>query len=911
VNGRDRIVNAVNFGDILALMPQGGPREHENVPYGRSGEQGIWSEAVREQLARMLRSQIFARAPSLSRFLRYMVEHSLQENAAPLKEYSVGVEVFGRGDLFDPSTDTIVRAQARRLRLKIEDYYESEGRRDPILIELPKGQYVAVFRPVPKLAHQITRGVDHDDASQWRGLPWPIPCTPMLGRDRELAAVKQMLGAGHIRLLTLTGAGGTGKTRLAVQVAAEMRDHFPGGLKYAALASVTDAGTLGSTLANVFHLRRTGGRPMAEVLPEFLSKSIHALTLLFLDNFEHLLAAAPLLVSLLEKCPALKIFVTSRAVLHVSGEHEYPLLPLPAPDPNQLPEVAELSENPAIALFVQRAAACSPAFALTGNNARTIAEICKRLDGLPLALELAAARVKILTPAAILERLGNSLDLLTGGPRDLPARQQSLRQTIDWSHSLLTRAEQMLFRRLAVFASGCTLESTEAVGNPREDLESDLLDVLWSLVDQSLLQSFRQESGDLRFGMLETIREYAMERLKGSGERDFTRRAHAAYFVLLAEDGISHITEQDRVAWLAVWDAEHDNLRAALDSLIETANGEWALRLGTALYAFWDRREHLSEGRERLEAILNLPSAAAPSEERARAAWYTANFAEQQGDFETAIRLHVESLDIYSKLGDRKGIAAQFGYIGNCLRWRGNLDAARVWLEQSLEACREIGDRSAIAAALNNLADALIAQGEYLQARALLEEALTLFREVGNRSAVGWLLNHLGDLMRNQGQFGEARVLYRKGLETFRSVDNRWGIGRSFVDLGRLASDQNDLNKAYSFFDQAFHIFAALRHERGIARVLEDLACAAVRKGDFDAALMLGGAAEGLRHRIGAPTRPEERARLDSALQAAWSSRDPAAAQAMWADGWRMPLEQVIQCSPGLRPAADAIPTGS
>jgi predicted ATPase len=647
------------------------------------------------------------------------------------------------------------------------------------------------------------------------------------------------------------------------------------------------------------------------VLPDFLCKSIYAPTLLFLDNFEHLLPAAPFLTALLDRCPPLKIFVTSRAALHLSGEHEYPLLPLPAPDPNQLPALEALSQNPAVALFVRCAAACNPAFALTEKNACTIAEICRRLDGLPLALELAAARVKILTPNAILERLGKPLDLLTGGPRDLPERQQSLRKTIDWSHALLTPAEQMLFRRLAVFAGGFTLESAEAAGNPREDLESDLLDVMASLADKSLLQCFGQENGESRFVMLETIREYAMERLAASGEGDFTRLAHAAYFVLLAEDGVSQLTEQDRAAWLSVWDTEHHNFRAALDWLMEIGNKEWALRLGTALYAFWDRREHLSEGRERLEAVLNLPSAATPSNQRARAAWYAANFAEQQGDFGAAIRLHGESLDTYSKLGDRKGVAAQLGYIGNCLRWKGDLEPARVRLEQSLAACREIGDGSAVAGALNNLAKVLIAQGDYAKARALLREALTLFEDLGYRSAVGWSFNHLGDVARNQGHFVEAHKLYRKGLKTFRSIEDQWGMGRSFVDLGCLDSEQNHLNAARLFFDQALQIFMALGHKRGIARVLEGLACAAARKRDFDAALMLGGAAEGLRHTIGAPVRPDERARLESALKPAWRSRHAAAAQAAWSEAWRMPLEEIIRCARGAQLLTEASPTGS
>jgi tetratricopeptide (TPR) repeat protein len=523
---------------------------------------------------------------------------------------------------------------------------------------------------------------------------------------------------------------------------------------------------------------------------------------------------------------------------------------------------------------------------------------------LPLALELAAARVKILAPEEILERLGKSLDLLTGGVRDLPGRHQSLRKTIDWSHALLTRTEQMLFRRLAVFTGGFTLESAEAVGNPREDLDSNLLDVVASLVDKSLLQCFGQERGESRFAMLETVREYALECLAASDEGDFTRRAHAAYFVLLAEDGVLESTERDRAAWLAICDIERENYRAALDWLIETGNEAWALRMGSALYSFWDRREHLSEGRERLEAVLKLPGRARPLNERARAAWYAANLAERQGHFEAAIQLHAESLAIYTKLGDRKGIAAQLGYIGNALRGTGDLDAARLRLEQSLAACREIGDAGAIAAALSNLAIVLSARGNHSQARVLLQEALALFRDLEYVSAVGWSFNRLGDVARDEGRLAEAHRLYLKGLQTFRRIEDQWGMGRSFVDLGCVASEQNDLDSAASFFDQALQIFVALDHRRGIARVLEGLACAAARSADFESALMLGGAAEGLRHRIGAPARPEERARLESELKPAWHRRDTAAAQAAWTEGWRMPLDKIIRWASGRRSTA-------
>ena len=527
------------------------------------GESIAFNDSVREQLMRILRSHIFMKAPSLSRFLSYIVERSLTENAQPLNEYSLGVDVFQRGDSFDPTVDTIVRVQARRLRSKLQQYYASEGQADPIVVDVPKGQYSAIFRQVAAESHSTTpclvssktlsRTEESPTAWPW-SLPWPLPCSSFVGRDKEIAEVKQLLRSEHVRLVTVTGAGGSGKTRLALHAAADLGDEFPGGIYLVGLASITDPRTVASTIGQTLGLRHTGGSPVAEALQVYLGVSIHRPTLLLLDNFEQVAAAAPLLTAMLASCPPLKIFVTSRSALRVTGEHEYPVQPLPPPDPRQLMPLEELSRNPAICLFLQRARAVNSEFSLREDNAQAVAEICARLDGLPLAIELAAARLKVLTPAAMLARFGNSLDLLTCGQRDLPARQQTLRRTIDWSHGLLTAAEQTLFRRLAVFPAGCTLESAEAVCNTRRNLGMTVLEGISSLVDKNLLQRKEQESGEMRFPMLQTIREYALEQLTASGEAEFARRAHAAYCIVLAEEGAAQIKEEDRASWLTLWD---------------------------------------------------------------------------------------------------------------------------------------------------------------------------------------------------------------------------------------------------------------------------------------------------------------------------------------------------------------------
>jgi predicted ATPase len=875
-----------------------------------------FEESVRHQLGRILQSSAFANAPSLSRFLRYLVERTLQGDRPPLNEYTLGVEVFDRGESFDPRVDNIVRVQVRRLRSKLDKYYAFEGQVDRLVIDVPRGRYEAVFQAAPAEDHGVQRTFDHDS----RGLanvridlppplPLPVPCTSFIGREKELAHVKQLLRSEHVRLVTLSGAGGSGKTRLALRAAGEMTEGFPGGVYLLSLASVIDPGTVVSTIAQNLGLRHTGGMPLPEALQLYVRSAVQAPTLLLLDNFEQVVSAAPLLTALLASSPRLKMLVTSRAVLDLSGEYDFPVPCLPAPDPKQLPSFEELVQNPAVALFLERATAVDPGFALDEDNSRAVAEICVRLDGLPLAIELAAARVKILPPAALLAYPGNSLDLLTCGPRDVPSRQQTLRKTIDWTYSLLSAAEQTLFRRLAVFSGGCTLESAEAVCNTRRDLEIPVLDGISSMVNKHLLQRKEEKAAAGRFTMLQTVREYALERLRASGEEVFTRRAHAAYCVVLAEEGAAQMAEEDRANWLTLWDAEYDNLRDALDWLIRTESGQWALRLGTALFAFWERREHLAEGRERLEAVLNMRSTAAPTGVRARAAWYAAIFADQQGDFGRAIWLHHESLRIYRELGDRKGTAAQLGYVGLALRQAGKVAEARTFYEESVSACRQLGDGTALARALSNFAEFSIAQGDRPLASSLFEEALSIFREIGDGSGFGWSLNHLGDLAFEENDLDEASRLYRAGYDVFQGLGDRWGMARSLTDLGRLASEQSEQEDARLLLRQALRTFVGLGHTRGVARVLEELACVAVREQNFEHAITLSAAAEGLLQRIGKLKRQCERARLDRILQPAWRETDPFASRAAWANGLRMPMAQAINYALNLTSGSGAFCT--
>jgi predicted ATPase len=537
---------------------------------------------VREQLARILASETFAKAENLRRFLNYVVERTLYGDPSGLKEYVVGVEVFDRGERFDPAIDTIVRVQARRLRAKLRQYYASEGLRDALFIELPKGQYGALFRwlsdayscgpPVLiRIPGSAATSLDRTSGLRQPSHGLPTPSTPLIGREKELDAVTQLLRCEHVRLLTLTGAGGSGKTRLALRAAAEVREQFPGGVRFAEMASIRDTDAVLSTIARTLGVRHTDGRHAAL---EFARTSIRGPTLLVLDNFEQVLEAAPLLVSFTETCSHLKILVTSRAVLHVSGEHKCLVPPLATPDLKALPSVHELSANPAVSLFVQRAAAETADFTLNESNGSAIAEICSRLDGLPLAIELAAARIRVLSPAAMVTYLDRSLEFLTGGLRDLPARQRTLRSTIDWSHGLLNAAERKLFRRLSVFAGGFTLESAAAVCNAPGDLNGSLLDTMSSLVDQSLVWRTGQHGPQFRFVMPAGVREYGQECLADSGETEFIRRAHAAYWIALAEESAGPLNRRDTAEWSAVCDSEQENFSAALEWLL--ANEERA-----------------------------------------------------------------------------------------------------------------------------------------------------------------------------------------------------------------------------------------------------------------------------------------------------------------------------------------------
>ncbi len=728
----------------------------------------------------------------------------------------------------------------------------------------------------------------------------PVQRTAFIGREREAAALGQLLSREDVRLVTLTGPGGIGKTRLGLQVAGEIAGQFPGGVCFVALSAVGEPGLIPSAIAQAAGVSETGNQSPQESLKEYVSGLAQPM-LLVLDNFEHLVSAAPVIAQLLTIGPKLKALVTSQAPLHVYGEHEFPVPPLALPDLKSIPPLEALSRLPAVALFVERARAVKHEFALTKENAPAVAAICARLDGLPLAIELAAARIKLLTPSAMLARLESRLNLLTGGALDLPTRQQTLRRTVDWSYGLLNASEQTLLRRLSVFTGGCTLEGVEAVCDTKGDLGLDVLDGMASMVDKSLAQHVEQVDAETRFFMLSTIREYALERLAESKDEPATRRAHAAYYLVLAEEGAEDAVVHPE--WLDRFELEHDNFRMALDYLIKTGDADWGLRLGTALFRFWETREHLREGRNAIARLLALPGAAAHPKLRARLLFAAAVLAGEQGDYGSALNLFEDSRQICLALNDKRGVAVALNALAVNARDRRELAAACSLFEQCVAIWKDVGDSADIARALSNLASVMKFQGEYERASSLYGECLAMFQKAGDGAGVAWTLNYLGDVAREKADFAAAHSFCEQSLAAFRQLGDGWGVASALSDLANLSSDRGNNAEARRLYGESIRMFQELGHQRGIARTLEGLAISAAAQSNAAQSLHLAGAAAALRQRIGAPLRPTEQPRLEKALEFARRTLGNAAGLSAWMEGWAMPVEQAVE--EALNSAAD------
>jgi predicted ATPase/DNA-binding winged helix-turn-helix (wHTH) protein len=784
-------------------------------------------------------------------------------------------------------TDNSINAAIRKLRQVLDDNLEQ-----PRFIHTVTGRGYRFVAPVSESGSSASQPSAHP---QSRAVNLPVSRTGFVGREKEVAAAKELLLRPEVRLVTVTGPGGIGKTRLAVEVAWALSQQFSGGIHFVPLAALGDPALIATVIVQTLGLRGPASQSPIELLKESLCSSSGGPMLLLLDNFEHLLQAAPTVAELLVIGPNLKILATSRAALHIYGENEFTVSPLALPDPLRVPPVQELSECPAVALFVQRAVTAKPGFELNRENAAAVAEICARLDGLPLAIELAAARLKILSTASLLTRLASRLQILTGGARDLPQRQQTLRAAMDWSYDLLNPAEQKLFRRLSVFVGGCNLESAEAVCDTKADLDLDLLDGMASMVDKSLVLHAPPASGEARFVMLETIREYALEKLEVSGEASATRRAHAAYCLVLAEESPSEQAEAQAGGQMDRFAAEYGNFRSALEWLTDTGDAEWGLRLGAALFRFWERREYLTEGRARLGKLLDLPRAVTPTKFRARALFAAGVLAAAQGDYAVADVLVRESMEIARQLDDGQGVAVSLNALAVLAQDRGDISAAQALFEESLEVWRELGDSRDVARALSNLANVTTMQGNHERAKSLYGECLAIFQGLGDRTGVAWSLNSQGDVANDRGDAAAAREFYGQALAIFRELGDSWGIAGTLADLGNMARIERDFSAAHSLYRESLKLFQELDHKRGIARLLECFACAAAAQSHSDRALRLAGAAAALRQKIGAPLTPAESAKLESNLKCTRPGLDETSSASAWQDGWQLQLDRAIE----------------
>ena len=576
--------------------------------------------------------------------------------------------------------------------------------------------------------------------------------TTLIGRIGELKLSGQILLHDEVRLITLTGPAGTGKTRLAQALAASMLDVFPDGVFFVDLAHTDDPALVTAAIAETLGVRETRDQPLLERLADMLgSRSV----LLVLDNFEHILAAADQVAELLAVCEGVKIVVTSRAPLRIRWEHLFPVPPLPLASPTAGSDVQQVSESAAVQLFVERARAADPAFTLSADNASAVANICARLDGVPLAIELAAARVRHMPVHMLLERLSRRLDLLVAGARDLPERHRTLRQAIDYSFELLSAEERAVFSHVSVFAGGCTFDAAIAVlsgGDSRASAGDAILDGLESLVDKSLLQRELLADGQIRFRMLETVREYALEELERSGALLELRSVWLDYFLDFAQRARVALLGRDQALMLDLIEHDLDNFRAALRWCIDSKDAQRGLQLASALWRFWSVRGFFTEGRTWLAELLALPAASARTEVRASALSAAGDLAYHQGDDTAAESLQSESLSIWRELGDARGMAGSLDTLGILAYRRGDNERAAGLLDESLFVKREQHDHWGIAAALHHLGDLALHQGHYSTARSRYEESLLEWLDLGDTWSVAMVLESLGSLAQVRSQ---------------------------------------------------------------------------------------------------------------------------------------------------------------
>jgi non-specific serine/threonine protein kinase len=718
----------------------------------------------------------------------------------------------------------------------------------------------------------------------------PLQVNRFVGREREMTAVGELLVT--TRLLTLTGAGGSGKTRLALQVATDLLEEYTHGVWWVELAALSDPLLVPQAVASVVGISERAGRTVTEALADALRPK-HAL--LVLDNCEHLLTAAvELIEALLHTCPQVHVLVTSREALAIMGETTWLVLPLRVPDTYELPPIDGLLTYEAVHLFVERARSVLPSFTLTPENAAAVVQVCRRLDGMPLAIELAAARIRALSVEQIVARLADAYRLLTGGSRSALPRQQTLRAAMDWSYDLLSPQEQVCFRRLSVFAGSFSLEAAEAIcaGEPEAPGEPyDVLDILSSLIDKSLVLVERR-SGEARYQLLETIRQYGQAKLQEFAEAVQVRRKHRDWYARLAEQAEAETltAQQERVFDRLA--AEHENLRAALGWSLEQQEAETAAQIGAAISRYWLLRGHMSEGRSYLERALSGFSE--QNTVRAKALNVAAILASLQDDQATARTLAEESLALSRQLAERKQTGYALYILGRLARIEGNYTGAVTFLEESLRLFRELGQQDDIALVLSDMGLTVLSLGEDERATALCEESLALSRTLGDRRAIASWLANLGTIVLARGDIQRAKELCDESLAIRRAIGYKGGCAHTLAILGRIALVQGDYEQAIACFNESLALRQETGEKEGIATALEGLAALTGMLGYPVRAARLYGFAASLRSQLGAPLPPIDRPAYAQSVAALHAQLDEPTFLSAWTVGQAMTLEEAL-----------------